>query len=221
MPGPDVVAGSLSFTRTPVYAAGVGGGDPGATPVERARAHLARHDDVYRTAGLELDSAGTARAGDTATVRFTQRRHGVPVLGSAYLVHERGDRVTSAAGDLFTGLTVSTEPAFTEEAAIALLPSVDTVHFREGTEKVAGHGLVVVPSAAGGALAYHLTVTGTTADGGPGRREVYLDAHHGVVVVGYDNLQADGPATGSGVDQHGASRPTPRSPRRRAPCSTG
>lgn len=206
-PVPDIVAGQNS--RTPSHITDLppdSAADAAGTPETRARRHLAAHDDLYHARGLDLVDAGTARAGDTTTVRFAQRHRGVPVLGSAYLVHLGKDAVTGAAGSLFTDLTVDTEPAFTQQAGIDLLPFVDTTAYAEGDRDVQGHGLVVLPQGSG-TLAYHLTVTGRTPAGEPSRREVYLDALHGTLALAYDNLQDAGPAEGTGVDQHGVTKP--------------
>ncbi|MFI6611992.1 M4 family metallopeptidase [Streptomyces sp. NPDC050507] len=205
-PPPDIIAGLNS--RTPTHVTGLEGDTPtaSASPQERARRYLADHEDVYHARGLGLAAAGTSVAGDTTTVRFIQRHHGVPVLGGTYLVHADTSGVTSAAGSLFTDLTVDSEPAFTEQAAISLLPFVDTTPYTDGTRETEGHGLVILPDGTG-TLAYHLTVTGLTPAGRPSRREVYLDAHHGTLALDYDNLQQAGPADGTGVDQQGVTKP--------------
>lgn len=206
-PLPDVVAGHRSLTPRHITGLKDEARPAGATPQERARRHLADHDDVYHARGLDLVDAGAPSvAGDTTTVRFTQRHRGVPVLGAAYLVHADATAVTGAGGSLFTDLTVDAEPAFTQQAAIDLLPFVDTTPYAEGTRQTEGHGLVVIPEGRG-ILAYHLTVTGTTPAGEPSRREVYLDAHHGTLALDYDSLKHAGPADGTGVDQQGVTKP--------------
>ncbi|MFE5915099.1 M4 family metallopeptidase [Streptomyces wedmorensis] len=205
-PLPDIVAGQLS--RTPGHITGVKdeAAPASVSPQARARRHLADHDDVYHARGLDLVDAGTSVAGGTTSVRFDQRHRGVPVLGATYLVHTDATTVTSAAGSLFTELSVETEPAFTQQAAVDLLPFVDSTPYAEGTRQIEGHGLVVLPEGHG-ILAYHLTVTGTTPAGEPSRRQVYLDAHHGTVALDYDDLRHAGPTEGTGMDQRGVTRP--------------
>ncbi|MEE1741290.1 M4 family metallopeptidase [Streptomyces sp. BE147] len=199
---PEVVAGS--GTAAPAYVRGLD--DPGApaarsdaNPAAAARAHLARHNDVYRVAGLDLAVADTIAAGDRDTVRFTQRHRGVPVLGAQYDVHTRGGaRVESVSGAVFTGLRTDTTPKVSESAArgrIAFDPAVRRVP----DHRVADGGLVVLPQGEG-ILAWHFTVSGADASGAPVRQEVYVDAHTGGVAFSYDRLaNAEGPAKGSGA----------------------
>lgn len=70
---PEVLAGS--GTAAPAYVRGLD--DPGsansrsaAGPAATARAHLARHDDVYHVAGLDLAVDRTISAQGRDTVRF-------------------------------------------------------------------------------------------------------------------------------------------------------
>ncbi|MFF3261584.1 M4 family metallopeptidase [Streptomyces sp. NPDC002932] len=198
---PEVLAGS--GTAAPAYVRGLD--DPGSAkslsaggPSATARAHLARHDDVYHVAGLDLTVARTISAEGRDTVRFTQRHDGVPVLGAQYDVHTRGGEVESVSGAVFTGLRTDTTPKVTERAARGRL-AFDPAVRRVPGHRTAGHGLVVLPQGEG-VLAWHFTVSGADAAGSPVQQEVYVDAHTGGVAFSYNKLDnIEGPAEGSGT----------------------
>ncbi|MGW5198820.1 M4 family metallopeptidase [Streptomyces spiralis] len=175
------------------------------TPAEAARAHLKAHQDTYKVPVSDLQTLKTTKVGKQSAVRFQQKHNGVPVLGAEYAVQteaaDGGQKVTSATGTLYTGLTVSTTPKVTEATAKQRMFSLDS---RLGTVKgarTAEHGLVVLPNSHGGTLAWHFTVTGARADGSPVRQEVYVDAHVGGIALSYNNIDAAGaaPVTATGV----------------------
>ncbi|WP_158853741.1 M4 family metallopeptidase [Streptomyces sp. NRRL F-5650] len=191
------------------------------TPAQAARAHLKAHRDVYKVPVSDLRTVGTTKDGDQTAVRFEQRHHGVPVFGARYAVQtegagEKGRRVTSATGTLYTDLTVSTTPEVDEATARERLFTLDPGLAGVDGRRTAGHGLVVLPDAQGGRLAWHFTVTGARKDGSPVRQESYVDAHVGGLALSYDNIDAAdaAPTTATGVRVDGsevtlnADRPT-------------
>lgn len=181
------------------------------TPAQAARAHMKAHQDVYKVPASDLRTVGTTEDGDQTAVRFEQRHHGVPVFGARYAVQtegagEKGRRVTSATGTLYTVLTVSTTPEVDEATARKRLFTLDPRLAGVEGRRTADHGLVVLPDAQGGRLAWHFTVTGGRPDGSPVRRESYVDAHVGALALSYDNIDAAdaSPTTATGVRVDGS-----------------
>ncbi|MFJ9670946.1 M4 family metallopeptidase [Streptomyces sp. NPDC101221] len=181
------------------------------TPAQAARAHMKAHQDVYKVPASDLRTVGTTEDGDQTAVRFEQRHHGVPVFGARYAVQtegagEKGRRVTSATGTLYTDLTVSTTPEVDEATARKRLFTLDPRLAGVEGRRTADHGLVVLPDAQGGRLAWHFTVTGGRPDGSPVRRESYVDAHVGALALSYDNIDAAdaSPTTATGVRVDGS-----------------
>ncbi|MFJ2721667.1 M4 family metallopeptidase [Streptomyces sp. NPDC087437] len=180
------------------------------TPAVAARAHLKAHQDKYRVPVSDLQTLKTTKVGKQSTVRFRQKHDGVPVFGAEYAVQtepaDGGQKVLSATGTLYTGLTVSTTPKVTEATARQRMFSLDS---RLGTvrgAKTAEHGLVVLPNSHGGTLTWHFTVTGARADGSPVRQEVYVDANVGGITLSYNNIDAAdaAPVTATGVRVDGS-----------------
>ncbi|MFI5530223.1 M4 family metallopeptidase [Kitasatospora sp. NPDC051853] len=190
---PDPVPGLVAGTGTaaPQLVTGVDEPAPGADDAEAARAHLAAHPDRYRVDPAQLVVAGVERSADgRRTIRFQQRHGGLPVFGSAYLVHLTGEgdarRVESVGGKYFTGLTA---PATQAAQAVpdALLRDLALGTVAEGPARAGvtavDRGQVVLPGG-GGRLARHFTVRGTDPKAWEGRaREVYLDAGSGAVAL--------------------------------------
>ncbi|WP_225630830.1 M4 family metallopeptidase [Streptomyces solaniscabiei] len=181
------------------------------TPAQAARAHLKAHQDVYKVPVSDLRTVGTTQDGQQTAVRFEQRHHGVPVFGARYAVQTEGAgadgrRVTSATGTLYTGLTVSTTPEVDEATARRRLDTLDRGLAGVEGRRTTAHGLVVLPDAQGGRLAWHFTVTGGRKDGTPVRQESYVDAHVGALALAYDNIDAAGasPATATGIRVDGS-----------------
>ncbi|MBV6699406.1 M4 family metallopeptidase [Kitasatospora aureofaciens] len=222
-PVPGLVAGQ--DTAAPQLVTGLSDPAPGA-PADAARAHLAAHQDRYRIDPGQLDEVGTERAGDgRRTVRFQQRHGGIPVLGGQYLVHLTGDdaaqRVESAGGRYFTGLTAPTTPTVPDDVLrTAALGALADPAARAGATAEDG-GLVILPGGAG-RLARHFTVRPAGAADTPTVREVYVDATAGVVALAHDagapyvvpGATADPapgatvtPATGTAPDAHGRTVP--------------
>lgn len=232
---PDVVPGDS--TRVPAYVGTLQDGKPAAqrsdsavTPTVAAQRHLAAHDDVFHTSGLDLSQPKSTTQDGRSTVRFTQKHHGVPVLGAEYAVHTKGGTVESAGGSLFTNLSTDVAPKVSEKKARGRL-FFDAALRRLSTKdrEIARHGLVVLPQGEG-VLAWHFTVTGTSTAGQPVRQQVYVDAHTGGVQLSYDDLArigapaaehaaktaeepgdgeeqpgvTEGPVTAHGVDYDGA-----------------
>ncbi|MFG2908895.1 M4 family metallopeptidase [Kitasatospora sp. NPDC048286] len=187
-PVPGLVAGE--DTATPQLVTGLSEAAPGG-PVEAARAHLAAHVDRYRIdPGQLTELAVESTAEGRHTVRFQQYHGGVPVLGGQYLVRLVGEgadqRVESAGGKYFTGLTAPTTSAVPAAALrAAALGSLKDPRTRAGAT-AEDRGLVVLPGGAG-RLAQHFTVRTTDpATGGPLIREVYVDAALGVVALAHN-----------------------------------
>ncbi|MFJ8475593.1 M4 family metallopeptidase [Kitasatospora sp. NPDC094011] len=188
-PGPDpdplpaLVAGR--DTAAPQLVTGLAEPAPG-DPVQAARAHLAAHPERYHVDTGELtELAATPGPDGRRTVRFQQRHGGIPVLGGQYLVHlagqGAGQRVESAGGRYFTGLTAPTTPAVPAETlrrtALDALPEQQQ---RAGAT-AEDLGPVVLPDGPG-RLTEHYTVR--PKDGTA--REVYVDAVSGTVALALD-----------------------------------
>ncbi|WP_329623554.1 M4 family metallopeptidase [Streptomyces sp. NBC_01255] len=189
------------------------------TPAEAARAHLKAHQDTYRVPESELATVRTSADAGQSSVRFQQKRNGVPVFGAEYAVQteaaDGGQHVTSATGTLYPELTVSTTPKVAEATAERRMFTLDTrLSAAEGTA-TERHGLTVLPGADGGRLAWHFTVTGATAAGEPLRQEVFVDAHVGGIALSYNNIDAAtaaegasaAPGKGTGVRVDGTETP--------------
>lgn len=180
------------------------------TPAQAARAHLKAHQDTYKVPVTDLQTVSTSKDGKQSSVRFQQKHDGVPVFGAEYAVQteaaDGGQNVTSATGTLYTDLSVSTTPSVTEAAAERRMFSLDGKLSRVKAAKTEGHGLIVLPDARGGKLAWHFTVTGAEANGSPVRQEVYVDANIGGIALSYNNIDAAdaAPATGTGVRVDGS-----------------
>ncbi|MFD9502764.1 M4 family metallopeptidase [Streptomyces sp. NPDC060035] len=131
------------------------------------------------------------------------------MFGAQYAVQteavDGGQQVTSATGTLYTDLTVSTAPTVSEATAERRLFALDRAMGAVDGAKTARHGLVVLPSAKGGVLAWHFTVTGAKADGSPVRQEVYIDARVGGIALSYNNIDAAdaSPVEGTGIKVDG------------------
>ncbi|MFE6746317.1 M4 family metallopeptidase [Kitasatospora purpeofusca] len=209
-PVPGLVAGS--DTAAPQLVTGLAEAAPGDNPVEAARAHLAAHQDRYRVDPGQLAEAGVERAADgRRTVRFEQRYGGIPVFGARYLVHlvgeGAGQRVESAGGKYFTGLTAPTtqtvpDDALRQLAIGAVQDGAAHAGAVQGAAARAGaaaedHGLVVLPGGAG-RLARHFTVRGSDpAVWATKAQEVFVDASVGEVALSYEvraPYRLDGPA---------------------------
>lgn len=180
------------------------------TPADAARAHLKAHETTYRVPVAELTTVRTTRSGAQSSVRFQQKRDGIPVFGAVYAVQteavDGGEQVVSATGTLYPELTVSTTPTVSESAARQRMFTLDPDLSGVEGGGTGSHGLTVLPGSGGGRLAWHFTVTGAKADGSPVRREVFVDAHVGGIALSYDNIDAAAvsPAQGTGVKVDGA-----------------
>ncbi|WP_406096651.1 M4 family metallopeptidase [Kitasatospora purpeofusca] len=188
-PVPGLVAGS--DTAAPQLVTGLAEAAPGDNPAEAARAYLAAHQDRYRVDPAQLAEAGVERATDgRRTVRFEQRHGGIPVFGARYLVHlvgeGAGQRVESAGGKYFTGLTAPTVQSVPDEALRRLaIGAVQDQAARAGAA-AEDHGLVVLPGGAG-RLARHFTVRGSDpAVWAAKAQEVFVDAAVGEVALSYE-----------------------------------
>ncbi|SDT82826.1 bacillolysin [Streptomyces sp. TLI_053] len=187
-PVPGLVAGS--DTGAPQLVTGLAEAAPGDNPAEAARAHLAAHQDRYRIDPGQLVEAGVERAADgRRTVRFEQRHGGIPVFGARYLVHlvgeGNGQRVESAGGKYFTGLTAPTVQSVPDEVLRRLaIGAVQDPVARAGAT-AEDRGPVVLPGGAG-RLARHFTVRGSDpAVWAAKAQEVFVDASTGEVALSY------------------------------------
>lgn len=214
-PVPALVAGL--GTEAPQLVTGLSEPATGE-PAAVALAHLAAHPDRYRVDPGELAELATTESPDgRRTVRFEQRRGGVPVLGGQYLVRlsgqGAGQKVESAGGRYFTALTAptaATVPA--EELRRSALGGLADVRDRAGAG-VEDVGPVVLPDGAG-VLTERFVLHPVS---GPAR-EVFVDATTGAVVLAHDTraprpepatgdaaAPAEGlqPATGTAPEAHG------------------
>ncbi|GAA1190221.1 hypothetical protein GCM10009664_64460 [Kitasatospora gansuensis] len=215
-PVPALVAGRE--TAAPQLVTGLAERAEG-TPAAAALAQLAAHPERYRIDPGQLTEVGTERTADGRhTVRFQQYHGGVPVLGAQYLVRLTGagadQRVESAGGKYFTGLTAPTTAAVPDAMLRGLaLGSLADPRARSGAT-AEDHGLVVLPGGTG-RLARHFTVRSSTRrpDGRPTTREVYVDATVGGIALAHDArapypagtraATVGVPATGTATDAYG------------------
>ncbi|MFI6846491.1 M4 family metallopeptidase [Kitasatospora sp. NBC_00085] len=189
---PDPVPGLVAGQGTAAPQLVTGLAEPASgSPADAARAHLAAHPDRYRIDPGELAEAGTERSADgRRTVRFQQHHGGVPVLGAQYLVHLTGDgagqKVESAGGKYFTGLTAPTTPAVPAATLRDLALGSLTDPRARAAATAEDAGLVILPGGAG-RLAQHFTLRGADpATGGRLVREVFVDATAGAIALAFD-----------------------------------
>ena len=71
-------------------------------------------------AELSLDRIESDEAG-MQHVRFNQVVNDVPVFGGQLIVHLQGDRIRAVNGNYFPDVKVDTTPAFSQDAAVALV----------------------------------------------------------------------------------------------------
>ncbi|MCL2733416.1 MAG: M4 family metallopeptidase [Actinomycetia bacterium] len=212
-PEPAAATGAQPVPVAPAMTQGLDTAARPGTPAQAARAHLKDHRDTYRIPVSDLKTLQTTRDGNQTSVRFQQEHHGVPVFGAQYAVQTRaaagGQQVTSATGTLYTDLTVSTTPTVSASTAQQRMRTLDRSVREVQGARTQDHGLVVLPDAHGGTLAWHFTVTGARTDGSPVRQEVYVDARIGGIVLSYNNIDAAdaAPATGTGVRMDGSEVP--------------
>lgn len=196
------------YSHTPRFVTGIQEGVRSGNPRQAGYSHLRANLGRYAIADPARDlrfheTTGPRRA---PTVAFDQLHGGIPVFGARYLVHLRdegeGFTTTSVNGHLFSELSAPTTPAFSEAAARSLVaprlrPAV--------VQKIDSHGLTVVPRGAG-VLAYHFTAWGSRL-GAPLKQEVFINARTGSVALSYNDLQAEGPTTGTGMSVFGETVP--------------
>ncbi|WP_406210090.1 M4 family metallopeptidase [Kitasatospora sp. NBC_01560] len=191
-PDPDPVPGLVAGrdTATPQLVTGLAERAEGS-PAAAALAHLAAHPERYRIDTGQLTEVGSERTADGRhTVRFQQIHGGVPVLGGQYLVRLTGEgagqRVESAGGKYFTGLTAPST-AVVPDAMLRSLALGALTDPRARTGATAeDRGAVVLPGGAG-RLTRHFTVRGGDRAGGqPTVREVYVDATAGEIALAHD-----------------------------------
>ena len=167
---------------------------PGIIPktVDSLRAQDARVDRMLRRGDLRIRvSSEDPLVPGRRIERADQYHRGVRVFGADVARQLAGGQTVSAFGSLYEELTVDPMPVVGEAEARRLVEARAGVQL--GTSR-AGE-LVVLPREAGGdALAWRLR-----AATGDDVREYFVDAHSGVIVFDYSDLQtqsAVGRATG-------------------------
>jgi bacillolysin len=109
-----------------------------------------------------------------------------------------GFQATSANGHVFSELDVPSDPAVPVRVAERLAAA----RFSTILDAEVGHnGLTVLPFDRG-VLVHHFTFSGTRFRR-PVKQEVFVNALTGAIAFSYDNLQSDGPVTGTGRTAHG------------------
>ena len=95
-----------------------------AQPEVQARSFFAAYSDLYRMqnppAELALDRVESDKAG-MQHVRFKQVVNDVPVFGGQLIVHLQDGGVRAVNGNYFPDVKVDTTPAFSQDAAVALV----------------------------------------------------------------------------------------------------
>ncbi|MGH2808610.1 MAG: M4 family metallopeptidase [Actinomycetota bacterium] len=190
-------------TRVPSFVTGLRTRPVDLPPVAAARRVL-EHDDIFGHALARLDLAPLRVEHDavSTTVRFEQDFGGVPVWGAQYLVHLKrsndGLTATAANGHLFTELDVPVTARIPVSVAERLARGRFATIVDAAIER---HGLTILPFERG-VLAHHITISGTRFRK-PVKQEIFVNALTGAIAFSYDNLQSDGPVTGTGRTAHG------------------
>ncbi|MEA2487790.1 MAG: hypothetical protein QOF16_1444 [Actinomycetota bacterium] len=193
-------------TRAPITVDRISDAPVDRDPAVAARDELARSRSLYHVAVSDLHVLSTVSFGDLTTVHFEQTFKGLPVFGARYLIHLRHDangyRAISSTGRYYTRLSTSVTPRISKGAAekIAALTQRPMV-----TDRATTHGLVVMPEGRG-VLAYRVSLVGTRF-GHVARRDVYVGARSGGVILSYDTLESASPVAGSGTAAHGETVP--------------
>ncbi|MFN2593962.1 MAG: M4 family metallopeptidase [Actinomycetota bacterium] len=193
-------------TRAPVVVPNISAAPFARGAAAAAREALSSTRSLYHVDVHNLRPTGRVSFGDLTTVRFQQTYGGLPVFGAQYLVHlsrdERGYRAISTTGRYYTDLSVSTQPGISAAAARRLASlSQRPMVVRRAVNK----GLVVIPRDRG-VLAYRISVNGSRF-GHVAKRDVYVGASAGAIVLAYDTLEAASPVVGSGTAAHGETVP--------------
>ncbi len=149
---------------------------------------------------LELIGQTTDSLGLTH-LRFQQCYNGVNVWGCQLIVHfEKGDMIYLVGGQTIPTPSISTIPDISQvnasEIAIASLSSL----YRPGDLKAESE-LVVFPNDGDPRLAWLVTLTHVTKT--PVCWRVFVDVTSGTVLNKYNDVQSEGPDTGSGWDELG------------------
>ena len=200
--GPRVVR--ARGTSAPLYVTGLHAKPVGGGAVKAAKQHLRTHESLYNipVSPDSLDYSGRDRFGQQVSVRFRQRFEGVPVFGAEYVLHMKkvagGYAARSANGHYFTGLDTPVETRLTVREAKVIARGV----VRPMIPKiVAPIGLGVLPIGRG-VLSYKFMVVGREL-GQPAKQQVFVNARTGAPVLAFNDLQGNGPVTGSGERANG------------------
>jgi Zn-dependent metalloprotease len=152
----------------------------GSTPLERARAYLRRHGDLWGLGrpGFAL-KVRRAPVGATEAVTFLPTFRGLPVYGAELTVAMEGDNVIAAVGRLLTAPAEDTVPALSERTAADLARrSLERPDLRvEGkTSLVVFDPSLFIPVRSDPRLAWRVTLAGR------GGRQVFVDANTGAAL---------------------------------------
>jgi Zn-dependent metalloprotease len=195
-------------TNAPLYVTGLHVKPIGSGAVKAAKEHLRDHASLYHipVSRDSLDYLGRDRIGRQISVRFRQKFEGVPVFGAQYVLHMKktvdGYAAKAANGHYFTSLDAPTKPKLTVREAKVIArgvarPVIPTI--------VSSVGMSILPIGRG-VLVYEFSVWGQEL-GLPAREEVFVNARTGAPVLSFNNLQGNGPVTGSGERADGQDVP--------------
>ena len=150
-----------------------------------ALAFVREHADLFGTA--ELVSAGAVVERELSTISLAQRHRGVPVIaGHLGLTISRG-RLVLVQGTTYPIHELVTTPQIGLARAVAAVRAV--LAPAHAGDRDAGR-LVILPERGPGSIRYHLAWE-VTAWRGPDQAVVYVDAHGGAVLSGYDAHRYD------------------------------
>jgi thermolysin len=187
-----LIAGSLLLSSA-VFAQG-----KSADAASRAIGFLeskGHHADKVKVKGVSTDSQGTNH------VKFSEVVDGVPVWGHRLITHERANGKFDVDGDFeFTGTPLATRPSLSADQAI----NSAKIEFGEDGDAIAE--LVIYPHHGAFRLAYSVDITNTETDAAvqhPRRQQMFIDAHTGMLIDGWDNLQTGKPVKGGGTPTTG------------------
>jgi Zn-dependent metalloprotease len=185
------LVGTLMAAQTRIFTSG--------TPeeIERARAlarsHLAK---MASAAGIDASDLTIFNAQidplSMAHVRVRQSYHGIPIVGAEAIVHLRSNgEVSGETNNLISGINVDTQPRVSASDAVA--KAVESSGCPRCTAVPAIPELAIVRHEGVDHLTYRVQLRGL-ADARPSLPVVFVDAHDGLIVQRYDNLQTGGVA---------------------------
>jgi hypothetical protein len=145
---------------------------------ENARRFIAENPGIFEIAPSNLVRSHVGRMPGKWSIIFSQTHGRVPVFGSrVYLVFTDAGRLCAFGSDVYGDLDVSAVPALSEDEALRI--AKESIGFVEGRDRVRMNDLFVLPSGAGGRLAFRFDLL---VQDPYGLWATYVDAHTGEIL---------------------------------------